>query len=262
MFMKRHNSILAGAMGFFFIFNAGVCNKNDVPALPTTASNCKVINIKDNFTDIVKATYNSNGTIATVIFDDGSDQETRTYTYTGNTVKVLIDAAPNPQVLKTITLNADGLPLKIIELIDIGGITKQITTNFEYNGKQVTKKTMIDAAINNVTTVTNYTWLNGNMVSENIVGGATTNYEYYTDRNYVSGDYLSVSHLLVPLGMGAGNSYVYYPFIINKNPVKSAKKNNTLVLQINYLLDANNNIKQWLLGTNGTPSYTIAQQCN
>lgn len=260
--MKKRIAILTGAVVFFFTFNAGVCNKNDVPAPPPSVKNCKVITIKDNFTDMVKATYNSNGTIATVIFDDGVDQETRTYTYTGNTVKVLIHAAPNPQILKTITLNADGLPVKIVEVIDLGGITEQIITEFEYNGKQVTKKTLIDAVLNNVINVTNYTWQNGNLKSESVEGGETTVYEYYTDRNYLSGDYMSVRHLIVPLGMNLGTSYVYYPFIVNKNPVKSAMQGNVQVLLIDYALDANGNIKQWLMGANGTPGDTIVQQCN
>lgn|GEM_PF-3119131 len=261
--MKRRNAILTGAVGFFFIFNAGVCNKDDVPTPPLPANNCKVIAIKDNFTDMVKVTYNSNGTIATVIVDDGSDQETRTYTYTGNTVKVVVDAAPNPQTVKTITLNADDLPVKMIEVINLGGgITEQITTDFEYNGKQVIKKTFIDAALNNITTVTNYTWLNGNLVSESVVGGATTVYEYYTNRNYLSGDYMSVRHLIIPLGVGTGTSDVYYPFIVNKNPVKSAMQDNVQMLLIDYALDANGNIKQWLMGANGAPGNMIVQQCN
>ncbi|MBX2921960.1 MAG: hypothetical protein KF746_07195 [Chitinophagaceae bacterium] len=258
--MKRSIPVLSGAVVCFFTFNAGVCKKNDTPAPPPPANNCKVIAIKSSgfVGDIVKATYNSNGTIATVFFDDADVPETRTYTYSGNTAEVRRTNSIDPTELKTITLNSDGLPVKITQDYDIGGDITQSVENFEYNGKQVTKKTLQVPFL--PTQVTNYTWLNGNLVSESVQDGETTVYEYYTNRNYLSGDFMSVRHL-IPFSV-LSSDFVPYPFIANKNPLKSAKQGNVQVLLMDYALDANGNIKQWLMGANGVPGYIIVQQCN
>lgn len=141
-------------------------------------------------------------------------------------------------------LNSMGLPTlitrKSYDYTPTGQPLKHTATTtyiYEYNSQgelQLTtqKNEYIGRPASNTTSTTTYTWANGNMIKEEVAGGVTTNYEYYTDKPVQKGDPIAINSLVIT-GIN--------PFK-NKNLVKSSSNGSTVV-NINYEYDETGKIK-------------------
>lgn len=133
------------------------------------------------------------------------------------------------------------------------------TYTYEYNSQgelqlATEKREYIGNPASNSTTTTTYTWANGNLVKEEVTGGKTTNYEYYTDKPAQKGDPVAINNLI-----NKGISPIK-----NKNLIKSSS-NGTAIINVNYDYDETGKIKTaTLTGSTAANSSEIRCQysCN
>jgi len=135
---------------------------------------------------------------------------------------------PTLIVEKNYDYTPSGQPLKLMSVF---------TTTYEYNSKgelqlSARKYESIGNPASNSTTTTTYTWANGNVVKQEVSGGGTGSFEYYTDRPAQKAGAVSFDNLM-STGVNPIN---------NKNLVKSLT-DGTTIINVNYDYDETGKIK-------------------
>lgn len=129
--------------------------------------------------------YNSEGNIRSVSHPDGS---TTTFVYSGNTI-IKNEAGTTT----TISLNPDGLVVNSRSEDDSDPNLWE-NTAFEYNGRQVIKKTSTDSNGNEYEGF--YEWNDGNVVAYT-EGTLVQTFEYYPGQDIQDGDYLQFTFTML-----------------------------------------------------------------
>jgi hypothetical protein len=215
--------------------------KKDHPAPLTLTPFCQVSSVvqSDNTYAI---TYNTAGKPEKIVYQD----EVRTFTYSGNTVTVLHKVDGDFRDRKIITLNSDGLPTNMRGHYNESG-TEWYNEAFEYNGKEVIKRTGTDS-YSSSSEVATYAWQNGNLISNSRPSFFTEQYEYYTDKDFKEGDHYYFEQFIEQS----------YQFIFNKNLFKSVKVNGNTTTY-SYTFDADGKIASYKRD-NGQP-ISFTYQC-
>jgi hypothetical protein len=237
--MKHTVSISFIIISSFVVLLDG-CKKDD-PAPLTLTPFCQVSSVVQSG-NTYAITYNTAGKPEKIVYQD----EVRTFTYSGNTVTVLLKIDGVFNELKTITLNVDGLPTNVRGDFNESG-TEWNNEAFEYNGKEVIKRTGTDS-YGSGSEVATYTWQNGNLISNSRSGFFTEQYEYYTDKDFKEGDLYYVEQFIEQS----------YQYIFNKNLFKSVKVNGNTTTY-SYTFDADGKITSYKRD-NGQP-ISFTYQC-
>ena len=162
------------------------CKKNN-----DEKKTCRLTTANFPRTNIVyQLSYNSNGKLSSVTIGD----TVTTYTYSGNTT-IATSFESGTFIRKNIlTLNDAGLTANIRTEIDITG-NNWHNKAYEYNGVELIKSTLTFST-GTSSSVTTYTWSNGNMVS--VTSASVTNIlDYYLDKPNQGGDAFNQSPFLV-----------------------------------------------------------------
>lgn len=241
--MKYKNTRLIILISTYFAIGLVSCTKNNSQN-PPPAFGCKVASITNTGYQPTYITYRADGKIDKMTYDD----ELRTFSYNGNSLTVLTTKGGAFDDRKTITLNANGMPVNVRGDYNETG-TEWYNDAFEYNGREVSKQVLSDSYSSNSDIIT-YTWANGNLVKQQSPAYGTTVYEYFLNKNYSEGDFFYIDQFL----------YDSYQFVFNKNILKSSKTGNYPIDLFYYTYDADGNINSFK-EDNSNPT-TLAYKCN
>ncbi len=178
-------------------FSCLACNKNNDNG---NKAQCLVTQITQPGGDKYLLNYDEKGRLISVDYGTSSVSN---ISYESNKIIELTTGTNGYYNKKTFTLNASGLVTQEKTEYNAAGTSWQLR-NYVYQGTQVTKMIMTES--NSSSSERTYTWANGNLITENIVGAGHSQkieHEYYTDRVYQPGlnatnsiDILKTQHLL------------------------------------------------------------------
>jgi hypothetical protein len=224
------------------------CNKSsDNPVAPpppappvVNVPSCELTAITGTSTTgnptVIQLTYNNDGQLSIIKQTGGNGEFTKVLNYNGNTIIATSTGASDKT--DSVVLNSKGL-IAFSQSRDnsIPSLPRKTVNTFSYdNNGQLIKST--SQTNDGTPTTTNYTFVNGDLISTD--GPGATTYTYYTDKAFIDGDFLKIFQLLNQNGL----------FVVNKHLVKSAKSSNTLQNFI-YEFDASGKITK-LTGTTGS----------
>src|SRR5690554_3510326 len=198
---------------------------NPVPTPPKKECRITAITVGGNTSSF---SYNNDKKVSQII-TSGTPEETKTFTYNGNTINIITKSGTTVDGKSVLTTNDEG-KISRLEQRDLITDTVTYSTNFEYssNGELLKATHNSGSASPNIV---NYAYSNGNLMSFSNSGDVTT-YEYYPNQDFRIGDYNYIAQALQ-----FGNAF----FIVNKNLVKSAD-NGSDITNYNYTFDEDNNI--------------------
>jgi hypothetical protein len=241
--MKK--AIFCTAVQVWLLLVLASCNKksdNPVsPALPVVnVPSCELTSITGTSTTgnatVIQLTYNNDGQLSIIKQTGGNGEFTKVLNYNRNTI--IATSTGISDKIDSVVLNSNGL-IAFSQTKDnsIPSLPRKTVNTFLYGSDgQLVKST---SQINDGTpTTTNYTFVNGDLISTD--GPGATTYTYYTDKAFIDGDFLKIFQLLNQNGL----------FVINKHLVKSAMTANTLQNFI-YEFDTSGKITK-LTGTTGS----------
>ncbi|MEZ2444589.1 hypothetical protein AB6805_22845 [Chitinophaga sp. RCC_12] len=225
------------------------CGKDKNRPTPPPDKNCRIATIATksaSTTTTYTLSYDNDGRVSKMVSDDFYKTS-----YIFNYAPGLITRNSysdhwNGQLTAELRaeLNSMGLPTLIVrkgyDYTPAGQPLKletKYTFTYEYNSQgelqlSTEKYEYFTNPASNSTTTTTYTWANGNLVKDEATGGATSNYEYYTDKPMQKGDPSAIGNLI-----NKGISPIK-----NKNLIKSSS-NGTVVINVNYEYDETGKIK-------------------
>jgi hypothetical protein len=190
--------------------------------------------------DTYHFTYNPDGKVSSVL--SLPLKQKYTYTYEGDTTKVLYEINGNFESRLIITNNPLGFTTNVLREQNKTG-TIWYNQSAEYNGTQIVKMLYTSSEPNGANLAVNYTWKDGNIASMES-GGKVITYEYYTDRESEAGDWRRNNEIVEG-----------YRFFGNKNLTKSIK-NNSGVTRIDYEFDTDGKItKQTVIEPDNLETY-------
>ncbi len=239
--MKKILTNFVLLMAVLNILPAGGCKKADAGA---TGNRCNVSSIKEPGYNPVNITYLADGKIERITHDD----ELRTFSYSGSTTTILITSGGVFDSRKILTINADGMVTNMLHHYNESG-TEWYNDVYEYNGRQITKRTSTDS-YGPGAEVNTYTWVNGNISTETVTQVGTYVFEYYTDEEYRAGDYYYIDQMLSDS----------YQVVFNKNLLKSLKLNSYSPENYSYSFDSDGKITA--ATREGRSPVTLTYQCN
>ena len=156
----------------------------------------------------IRFSYNSDGKVSRVVLDNGVVQA---YTYDGSITTILTVDSGAFDSRTIIAKNAAGLATNVRNEFDDAG-TSWSNTKYEYNGEELVKSTNTRSS-GGTPEISNFSWSNGNLVTENPGSGPIT-YDYYTDKPRQNGDYFAFVE-----------SIQGFEIVRNKNLLKSISPN-------------------------------------
>jgi hypothetical protein len=246
--MKK-TSLLAALLLAAGLMTATSCKKKEDDK-PT----CRIIGVTENESGVntaVAVTYDTDKRISQVQRTTGNAVNTTVFTYSGNTISATTKNRLNIVVNKSdITLNNEGLISTIQRLNPINN-SVQSTTSFEYSNRQLTKVTEQSGSSNADVTTTTYS--NGNLATTTSTTGMTQSYEYYTDRNFLEGDFLRYSQYLESGALA----------IVNRNLVKAITTDGSDILNLSYNFDNDGKVTHITQTQNAdVTNYDFQYQCD
>jgi hypothetical protein len=158
------------------------CKKTDAkrPDCKIMAASLPSLNALFNFS------YNSNGKPARII----AASTISSFEYpTDNTIIFTTLDSGRFQGRKIITVNAAGLATNIRIETNVAG-TDFANNSFAYDGEELTKSVSTQSS-DTTSTITKFTWFNGNMVTVTTDGTVTENRQYFGDKPRQAGDFFS-----------------------------------------------------------------------
>jgi YD repeat-containing protein len=188
----------------FFIFCISCKKKNE--ETPTGLS-CRIITALDG-PNTYHFTYDSEGKLSSL--HTVPTKQKFTYTYEGNITNMLVEIDGKFLAKFIITNNSQGFTTNIRRLANEAG-TVWNNQSMEYNGTQLAKILYSTSNASSPVFAVNYTWKDGNIASQES-GGSVIEYEYYTDKPAVAGEWRKYGELV------EGNH-----LFANKNCTKSIK---------------------------------------
>lgn len=214
-------------------------NCSDDDGTPEPQATCLISQAVVNGTSTITFDYNSSGQIRSVT-NYYADGNTRTYTYSGNTILIDLSSESDDDRMRTVTLNGDGLP----ESVHDGDLDYWTNYAFEYDGTKLVKQIYTNSLGDNEESVLE--WDGDN------VGALITGYtlEYYLDQPLQPADFLSLQYLV---------EYGVSP-IQNANMVKSYTYGTTTYPFV-YDFDEDGNITRMDIG-NGETIWEFSYICN
>lgn len=166
-------------VGFLFLVNS--CKKDNSATPKTPFKKVATINISDDPT--VNYEYNSDGKLSKLSYGNSSINY-NTYTYSENTV-IILEHYSGIISSDTLFLNSHGYVIK-----ETNGWS---TRAYEYDNNGYCTKQTYDPSSNSPS-ITNYTYINGNLLTEVGNNTGTYTYEYYLDKdNTISNEYKGVN---------------------------------------------------------------------
>lgn len=236
----------------FALASTGCKKDSSEPALPL----CRIVKIDGPSAFEYVLSHDVNGRLQSVVYSGGS---TTNFTYNGNTITALTTGNNGYYQKSIYSINSNGLVSHEKREYDATGSVWQ-TRDYEYNGKQVTKQTLTKSAGNN--SVRNFTWTNGNLITENIQGATFSQkieYEYYTGKLYQQGD---SQHW----GLTVNGAETIQPKNLLKKRTSTYIENNipqVEVVALSYAFDGDGKIIS-MTETEGTNNrtYNYQYQCN
>jgi hypothetical protein len=203
-FSKWQRRTIVPVILLFFIFCIS-CKKNNEET--PTGSSCRIITALGG-PDTYHFTYDSEGKLSSL--HTVPTKQKFTYTYEGNITNMLVEIDGKFLAKFIITNNSQGFTTNIRRLANEAG-TVWNNQSMEYNGTQLAKILYSTSNASSPVFAVNYTWKDGNIASQES-GGSVIEFEYYTDKPAVAGEWRKYGELV------EGNH-----LFANKNCTKSIK---------------------------------------
>lgn len=242
--MNKH--ILLTTAAALLALGLSSCGKKDNKIQPNCQLLSASIQPSSGSPDGYTFSYNNDKKVSQIVHTIDNFMETRTLTYSGNTVNMLTKVRNATIEKRVLTLNDKGLILRNEErgvIVD----TLKNTSEYTYNAKgEVVTFTYTPVA--GTPSISTIAFTNGNATSISS-GGTFTNFDYYTDQAFRPGDYLQFVQM-----QQLGNNY----FLVNNKLLKSQTSGNETT-NYNYTYDANNNISQVEVRYNGNSNKILFQ---
>ncbi len=242
--MKRFSVVLSVTLAAFVIASCSKSDKkDDTPQCRIVAATAT----QGSSTSTYTFAYNDQGKIASITTNFGSGSNLALFSYTGNVVLITRSAAGVISSVDSIVLNSAGLMqyLKSRSVTD-GTYSENVLT---YNGDQVTGIVFSSNGGAASSTTTNFT--SGNLTSITS-GSSVSTYGYYTDKDFVDGDYFKFTQV-------AQYGVVY---VKNHNLIKETTSGNSTTT-FTYTYDADGKITGLQsAGDNGILSVGYTYECN
>lgn len=188
--MKAQGTIAALCALLILASTFNSCKKdNDKKA------SCKLVKVTQNSAGniaVVTISYNTEGKISAVTNASSMENNSKVFTYSGNTINVVTTSASGSR-RDSITIDASGRPVNIRIFYDNSG-TSWTNNRYEYNGKDLAR-VLETTSSTSTTDTTKATYSSGNMVT---LGSGTSVIvlDYHTDKNTRQGDYLGLVSMI------------------------------------------------------------------
>lgn len=190
--------------------------------------------------------YNNDNKVSQIT-TSGTTIETKTFTYSGNTINIITKYGTTISSKEILTTNSAGNLIRS-ERRDVNNDTITGYTNYEYTSNGNLLKAT-DQYGSSTPTISNCVFTNGNLTS---IGssGSSTNLDYFSEQNFKIGDYLYLIQFI---------QYGRAFYIVNKNLVKSFESGGS-IQNFDYTFDANNRITRLTLTQGASVSVIDIQQ--
>ena len=215
--MQQTKLFFRSLSGFTICICSANCKKNTDKTVP----DCKIVAAVSG-SNATSFTYNAEGKLSS----RGNSVGTDMFAYSGNTITIYSITMAGLSKTKVVTLNMNGLALKVSETNRAGVKLSDVT--YEYVGDELKKE--IYATPVGDTLITTYTYSGGNLVSSQ-TNSQNNMFTYSKNIPAQTGDLWSISNLVQG-----------YETVRTKNALTSIESPPGSISTINYVFDADKKI--------------------